>query len=721
MKTARAEAALEYLEHGLQVFPLQQKSKEPATVHSFKDCTDNPKQVAAWWGFDDYEAPNPDYNVAIVCGQASGGLLVIDIDNHEADGFETLREFEMTHGKLPETVTAITGTGGKHLLYRSTRSLGPHVNREMGIDLRAEGSYIVAPPSIHPKTGECYEWSISLDDMEIAWANDTVYELVDLICKTGAASDSKDRPVFELPETVGKGARDDTMFRYACSLRAKGLDETTIQFACESANKQRFNPPLADSILRQKVKQACKYPAGQNAANIIDAVSGAEVSKKLGTELRTPLRGRGGKIEFYSMGDIILEDDLACKIDGVLNVWNGTRWAADDETIEMRSRLRAKDITSNTLSEVYKYLICMAPSKYASSSFDNGYYVQFRNATIDARTLQEVEPTPDMYISATLNCEWQADIAANETDTFFESLSAGRADIKQLMLETLGNCMLSKKAVKKASMLIGRSKELDGNASNGKSSYIELVRNILGNDNASFLTLHQLSQRFMTHMLFGKLANLGDDIPASFVDDNAASDFKKLVTGETMTADVKNKAQVVFQPNTTLVFSMNDIPRWSNMGGISRRLAFTPFFAHFRPDKPGYVKDVKSVLGKEEVKSRAALLAMQTLPELIERGSYIYVPEMEEELAGVVRDNDPVERWIYDAEVYINDFVGKTSGEVYRKYSDWCESSGERGVSLMSFGKKLKQHVWTDCNGEHWRVGQQKTGGHRVYTASKAE
>lgn len=40
---------------------------------------------------------------------------------------------------------------------------------------------------------------------------------------------------------------------------------------------------------------------------------------------------------------------------------------------------------------------------------------------------------------------------------------------------------------------------------------------------------------------------------------------------------------------------------------------------------------------------------------------------------------------------------------------------------LYSSAHEAKRHVWTDCNGEHWQAGQQKTGGHRVYTALKVE
>lgn len=700
METARAKAAVEYINHGLQVIPIKpwDDYKEPAVTHGLKDCTDNPEQVEVWWGYGHHKAKKPDYNVGIVCGEVSGGLIVIDIDRHGVDGMETLREFELAHGKLPDTVTAITGSDGRHMYYRTNRSLHPFANPKLGIDLRAEGSYVVAPPSIH-KNGNSYEWSVSLDDEEIAWANDTVYALIDFAHPNGANNsieekDSKAR--FKLPDKPlkeGEG-RDNMIFKYAASLRSHNRPEEEILNACIGVNATLCDPPLPLTEVKKKVKSAMNYDPMDTA-----------VPEENGKPLRQPKRGRGNKIEFFSMGDIIIEDDHACLIDGLLNVWNGNCWKADESTINMRSRLRAKDCSSNTLNEVYKYIIDMAPRKYANSSFDNGYYAQFANGvTIDMATGREVEPTPDMLIRGTLNVDWNPNVGPNEADTFFDNLSTGRDDIKTVMLEVLGCCMLSRKPVKRSIMCIGRSNERDGNAANGKSSFIDLIGNILGAENTASLTLQQLSRNFMTSLLFGKMANLGDDIPSSFVDEAAASDFKRIITGETITADVKNKPQVKFQPNLTMVFSMNEIPRWSSMGGIERRLLFLPFFGHFTPESPNHIKDLKAVLGKEEVKQRAAYLAAQVLPTLIERGQYTHVPEMDDELAAVMRDNNAIERWLFAEDVYVLDITGKLNSGAYGMYKAWAQDNGEHAVSSTQFARDLKKHIWTDANGQSWRV-----------------
>lgn len=708
-KTARAKAALKYIEQGFGVIPLREREKVPATSHGLKDATDNPEQVEVWWGFGRHAGFKKDFNVGLVLGGASNGIIALDIDTHGADGLKTLEEFELKNGKLPKTARAKTGSGGMHLLYRTSRKLRPWANPKLGIDLRADDSYIVAPPSIHPN-GTAYEWIDAPWDVPVAQADDTVYALLDYCAPANhGEGDGGEHTKFAMPtEKLKEGqGRNDFLFGYARSLLGKGRPQSEIKTTIIGANYEWCDPPIPMDELIKTLKSAMSKDKRE------DTEADAH-------PLRAPQRGARGKVEFSSLGDIILEDDLACKIDGVLSVWNGHRWASDDETIELRSRLRAKDANSNTINEVYKYVACMAPKKYAASSFDNGYYCQFQNGvTIDMRTGNEVQPTPDMFITGTLNVDWNPDIGPNECDTFLDNISDGRADIKQLMLEVIGCCMLSRKPAKKAIMLVGRSNERDGNASNGKSSFIELIKNILGGDNLSYLSLQQLSERFMTHVLFGKMANLGDDIPAAFVDERASSDFKKLVTGETITADVKNRPSVSFQPSVTMVFSMNEIPRWSNLGGIERRLLFLPFFAHFVPGKPGYIKDIKELLGREEVKQRAAFLAAQVLPGLIASGQFTEVPEVNEELIAVMRDNDPVERWLMDAAVdFATDIVGITNAKAYANYKEWCASSGEKGISSIAFGKRLRARVWTDGEGKSWRLNNPRGAqGVKTYIA----
>lgn len=261
-RTATHRAALEYIEHGLAVIPLEPKLKTPATKHGLNDWTDNPGDVNNWW------ALGYNFNVGIVCGQVSGGLVVIDLDAHGgADGRETLRDWEVTNGELPETVTSITGSGGKHLLYRASFSVRPSTNAALGVDIRGDGSYIVAPPSIHPN-GERYEWSISPDDCDIATADDRVLAFIDYVRPAHADKfDAQGRyEPFALPERIGAGERNDTLFRYAAQLRSKEMGEGEILALLQLANARHCDPPMSEGELASIAQNVTtRYAPGHSA------------------------------------------------------------------------------------------------------------------------------------------------------------------------------------------------------------------------------------------------------------------------------------------------------------------------------------------------------------------------------------------------------------------------------------------------------------------------
>ena len=142
------EYALYYSRLGLAVFPIKPKSKQPLTEHGLKDASKEPEQIESWWN------RWPVANIGIATGAVSGGLVVIDLDvdrDKGIDGRVTLREWEAEHEKLPDnTWLAITGRGGYHYFYHDTSTVRNRTGIYEGIDIRGDGGYIVAPPSVHP-------------------------------------------------------------------------------------------------------------------------------------------------------------------------------------------------------------------------------------------------------------------------------------------------------------------------------------------------------------------------------------------------------------------------------------------------------------------------------------------------------------------------------------------------------------------------------------------
>jgi len=146
------EAAHKYALQGWRVIPITPGKKHPPIKAWQHAATTNPATIKTWW-----EGPYRDYGVGIVTGKQSG-IWVLDVDDLDA-----LHELELEHGALPSTLTSITGSGGEHHLY--TWPEGEQIRNSAsaiitGIDVRAEGGLIVAPPTVHPN-GTRYAWELN--------------------------------------------------------------------------------------------------------------------------------------------------------------------------------------------------------------------------------------------------------------------------------------------------------------------------------------------------------------------------------------------------------------------------------------------------------------------------------------------------------------------------------------------------------------------------------
>jgi Bifunctional DNA primase/polymerase, N-terminal len=153
------------------VFPLRPGEKTPATAHGLKDASRDERQIQQWW------AQMPDANIAIATGEASG-FFAFDVDPAHG-GDEELRKLEHRHGELPVTVRALTGGGGEHILFRHVSGLRNSASKiGCGIDVRADGGYIVVAPSLHPNRRR-YTWDVDHHPLEIPIAEAPPW-LVDL-------------------------------------------------------------------------------------------------------------------------------------------------------------------------------------------------------------------------------------------------------------------------------------------------------------------------------------------------------------------------------------------------------------------------------------------------------------------------------------------------------------------------------------------------------------
>ena len=687
-----AEAAHDYVERGLAIIPLGVGKKEPVTKSGLNDWTDNPGQIDVWWGQGEHAGKrgNPSYNIGMACGQVSGGIIAIDLDCHsdEANGLHFLHDWEVEHGKLPETWTQITGSGGKQLFYRAGQDIRNSANGEIGVDVRGNGGYVVLPPSLHP-CGDCYEWSISPDDMDVADADDKVYDFIRAVSKTKKRGDGWNAEKTGIPSEI-KENRNETLFSLGRSFLSRGTGHDEVATLIRSLNATICRPPLpADEVEKLIGSINSKEPgnAERDARNGgVTAADIAELESRHG-----PLHGSRGGLNSNVLARMVMDRNMARIIDGAPAVWTGEHWEFGSHAIGKCCLEIADNAKKADKSEVMSYIMDKAPHVSADNSFDGRHYVQFANCTFDVMDWREVEPKPSMYITNKLPVELDFTIGPNEADAFLDSIADGDADVVAALKEVMGACMCSKRVLSQSPMLIGRAGGASGKASNGKSTYLNWLRQILGTENVSSLDIATLGQRFQAGRVVGKLANLGDDIPDGFLKGDELSMFKKLVTGDAIYTDVKNGDGYEFRPTASMVFSMNAVPRLSDTtDGIFRRLAFIPFRNRFAPGLPGYDPNMAAKLAKPEVLKRGAALGLLALGELIERGGLTPIPDMVAEIEEVKQDNDSVTRWLFEECVTVADVDKRPTATVFNEYFDWCKGAGERNpCSLRTFSSRM--------------------------------
>ena len=254
-------AALRYAELGYGVFPCAPGTKTPLTEHGYLDATTDPEQIERWW------TQRPSANVAI----ATAGLVVIDIDAGSAWlADQPERALELAAASL-----SLTANGGRQSVFRqpmgkawrnTTGRLAPHV------DTRADGGYIVVPPSVLAG-GKAYRWAegMALDEPPENLPEPPPWLAVEL---DGLATSSPTlahvaaSPAGANP--IPSGQRNATLARLAGTMRRVGMSAVEICAALERTNVDRCVPPLDRREVEQIANSVARYPPDEVAVALTE-------------------------------------------------------------------------------------------------------------------------------------------------------------------------------------------------------------------------------------------------------------------------------------------------------------------------------------------------------------------------------------------------------------------------------------------------------------------
>lgn len=466
----------------------------------------------------------------------------------------------------------------------------------------------------------------------------------------------------------------------------RGSTEFLTMDAGDGRNQSLFNYILTLQAADFSVEEARETIRIINRFILKDSLQEDELEVILRDDaFQKPVFFKGTSFLFDKFAVFLKNNHHIIRINNQLHLYKDGIYISGVENIEAVMIQHLPQLNRSKRQEVLSYLDILirentAPAPPNFIAFRNGIY----NVTDD--TFNKF--SPEYVITNMIPWDWNPNAYYKLTDQILNNISVHDKAIRHLLEEMIGSCLYRSNA-----LAGGKAFILTGTGANGKSTFLDMVKCLLGFRNISVLDLKKLNDRFSTVMMFGKCANIGDDISDEFVVDTA--EFKKIVTGQSIDAEQKGQPKFNFEPYCKLLFSANSIPRIGkgrDSGAILRRLVIVPFNARFTPDSPDYKPFIGEDLRCQESMEYMIQLGLQGLKRVLESRLYTTNEAMEEELIEYEESNNPVIGFFREAEndeVKIEDEV---TNVVYRKYNEWCLSNSLQPLSNGEFSKQVKKH-----------------------------
>ena len=450
---------------------------------------------------------------------------------------------------------------------------------------------------------------------------------------------------------LGKGdGRNQELFNYILKLQSNGFTKNECRECINIINKYILKDKLSDS------------------------------------EIKTITRDEAFKSEVFYDGKTFLFDKFAkylvseyniVIINGQIHIYNNGIYDYAQKIIEQKMIEKIPSLKSQTRNEILKYIYLIAEEKKQSEA----NYIAFKNGIYDLSTDEMIPYTPDIILTNRIEHNYNKDAYNDLTDKTLNKLSVNDKQIRSLLEECIGYTFLRQNELGKAFILTG-------DKSNGKSTFLDLIAHILGDKNISALDLRELGDRFSTSMLFGKLANIGDDIGDEFMQGSAVSIFKKIVTGNRIKAEQKGKDPFEFNPYIKLLFSANDMPRMRDKtGAVLRRLVMIPFNATFSKNDEDYDPFIKYKLIKEDSIEYLIKLGVDGLKRVLENNEFTRSDKVIDTLKEYEEENNPILGFI--SEETESNIVNQSVQDVYLRYSLFCSQNQLQALSKIAFSKQI--------------------------------
>lgn len=407
-------------------------------------------------------------------------------------------------------------------------------------------------------------------------------------------------------------------------------------------------------------------------------------------ELEVILRDEAFQKPVFFLGSTFLFDKFATylknnshvvKINSQLHIYQDGIYINGYKHIEQTMIDMIPNLKKTQRREVLDYMELIAEEVTPSDA----RYIAFKNGIYDLVTDALLPYSPEYVITNRIPWDYIPDAQSELAERTLNKLACDDPSIVALLQECIGYCFYRRNELGKAFILTG-------DKSNGKSTFLDVIKYMLGDENISALDLKELGDRFSTSMMFGKLANLGDDIGDDFLSGTQVSTFKKIVTGNRIKAERKGQDPFEFNPYIKMLFSANDIPRMKDKtGAVLRRLVIIPFNATFSVADPDFDPYIKYKLVEQESIEYLIRVGVEGLRRVIQQNHFTQSERVDREIKEYEEENNPIAGFIEDQGLDM--IENQLTADVYKRYQVFCADNSLTPMSNIVFSKQINKRL----------------------------
>lgn len=696
-----------YFESGFAVVPLEGKAPSIKAWQELSNELPSEEQFSQW------ENNFKNNNIGLVCGKASG-VIAFDFDY---EGPDQERIESIISELLPLSPIKKRGKKKWTAFYKYSGQPSFSLNRsgQRMIDFLSDGKQTVLPPSIHPETNHPYVW-ITEDDL-------LNFPIIDLpIIPDSVLEKIKELSAFDFSknEAFGTiGGRHDFICSYAWAIieKVESLDDLAEKMLEYDSTRFKDKPYFSDrkyfrqspkeaalsvakriekTVIQSKKKQGIDWQIGKKiedvrSYSIEDAIKD---SKRFYFEKETE---KGDVIEvpcYQQMAEYLIEKNVLKVSDNGIFIYQDNHWQpiGKIEFMSIISRLNKDDVKPGHVGNFEKVTLMRCFDKRFSSNFGEvDGLMNLKNCILDVKTGKTFSHSSKYLFRQIIDIQYDPNSQCPMWHSFLNDTFNGDKELIQLSQEIIGYILIG------GNPFLHRAFVLVGDGRNGKSTFIDVFRMLLGKSTSS-VGLKLLDKPFSAVNLDGKIANLVEETPSGEVNAEA---FKSAVGGGILTVAHKGFDEYELRVKARFVFACNDLPIFDDKNvSLLDRLVILPFNNYLAEEKRDtfLVDKLKSELPGILNWSIEGAKRVFEKRELIKPAATIKAKE------DFRSENDKTYSWFVEnikiEEPSETRFI--SSKELYEFYCDDISENNTHPLGADKFKKRFKKLVKDECSKKNY-------------------